>query len=147
TWSSFSVSHACHPGFAPGYPFGPQGKDGGDPTLARHTIALQIDDPSPATAGAIKAPAVVHFLPENLHLHKTSRSSRGRFVKGLSIRFGARGRAHAVGCNGEGRWRSLPRGRSVDRSGIRKSSGSGQHGSLYWLPCPICWRSDRGPTV
>src|SRR5690606_20178701 len=68
------MSHACHPGFVPGYPFGPQGKDGGDPTLARHTIALQIDDPSPATAGAVLAPAVVHFLPENLHLHKTSRS-------------------------------------------------------------------------
>src|SRR5690606_2876197 len=72
------MSHACHPGFVPGYPFGPQGKDGGDPTLARHTIALQIDDPSPATAGAVLAPAVVHFLPENLHLHKTSRSRQIR---------------------------------------------------------------------
>ncbi|WP_366556467.1 hypothetical protein, partial [Aquibaculum sediminis] len=35
-----------------------------------------IDDPSPAIAGAGQAPAMVHLLPMNRHLHKTSRSSQ-----------------------------------------------------------------------
>ncbi|WP_366552506.1 hypothetical protein, partial [Aquibaculum sediminis] len=35
---------------------------------------LPIDDPSPAIAGAGQAPAMVHLLPMNRHLHKTSGS-------------------------------------------------------------------------
>src|SRR5690606_7460733 len=95
------MSHACHPGFVPGYPFGPQGKDGGDPTLARHTIALQIDDPSPATAGAPQAPAVFHFLPENLHLHKTRADRVAPPGMGLFLKI----RVHSLAQgDGRGHW-------------------------------------------
>ena len=55
------LSHACHPGReTPRYPFGPEGKEGDDPTLTRSYLTAMISIPSPSPSAGCNLPMVNH---------------------------------------------------------------------------------------
>jgi hypothetical protein len=67
------MSHACHPGPKPRYPFGPEGKERGDPTLTRSLNDRHFHDPSPSARTGVATPVrAIHHDPNGRQSHKTS---------------------------------------------------------------------------
>ena len=74
--SSFPMSHACHPGPKPRYPFGPDGKERGDHTLTRSLNDRPVRDPSPSARTGLATPVrAIHHDPNGRQCHKTSQKA------------------------------------------------------------------------
>ncbi len=66
----------------PRYPFGPDGKERGDPTLTRSLNDRQFRDPSPSARSGVATPErASHHDPNGRQSHKTSSFAIGVCVR------------------------------------------------------------------